>query len=225
MGKLSPRIPREHNKYHGYTVRGTPHCPLIDWKPLGSSILANKNSQRGKTTPPALRVLPIWDGCGARCNPVAIFGSVVGMMVMWAMYPTSHNHGSVKNGCISNRIVTFSTTAMFHWTMIMGERVSSWVCYKLLYTLNICFFLPWWEVRSLGTNLDTWQKEFSIPQSSWKYLKVIQHKFHITSIPLLSNWCFLEIPRNESPQKKKTHFGALHFLSNTKRKQPSFCCG
>ena len=28
MGKLSPRIPREHNKYHGYTVRGTPHCPL-----------------------------------------------------------------------------------------------------------------------------------------------------------------------------------------------------
>ncbi len=30
MGKLSPRIPREHNKYHGYTVRGTPHCPLSD---------------------------------------------------------------------------------------------------------------------------------------------------------------------------------------------------
>ena len=22
-------IPREHNKYHGYTVRGTPNCPLI----------------------------------------------------------------------------------------------------------------------------------------------------------------------------------------------------
>ena len=29
MGKLSTRIPREHNKYHGYTVRGTPHGPLI----------------------------------------------------------------------------------------------------------------------------------------------------------------------------------------------------
>ena len=29
MGKLSPRIPRENNKYHGYTVRGTPNCPLI----------------------------------------------------------------------------------------------------------------------------------------------------------------------------------------------------
>ena len=30
-GKLpvSPRIPREHNKYHGYTyVTGTPNCPL-----------------------------------------------------------------------------------------------------------------------------------------------------------------------------------------------------
>jgi len=25
----SPRIPREHNKYHGYTVRGTPNSPLI----------------------------------------------------------------------------------------------------------------------------------------------------------------------------------------------------
>ena len=24
-----PRIPREHNKYHGCTVRGTPNCPLI----------------------------------------------------------------------------------------------------------------------------------------------------------------------------------------------------
>ena len=28
-GLLSPTIPREHNKHHGYTVRGTPHCPLI----------------------------------------------------------------------------------------------------------------------------------------------------------------------------------------------------
>ncbi len=28
MGKLSPRIPKEHNKYHGYTVRGTPNYPL-----------------------------------------------------------------------------------------------------------------------------------------------------------------------------------------------------
>ena len=31
MGKLSPRIPREHNKYHGYTVRGTPNYPLRCW--------------------------------------------------------------------------------------------------------------------------------------------------------------------------------------------------
>ena len=28
-GLESPRIPREPNKYHGYTVRGTPNCPLI----------------------------------------------------------------------------------------------------------------------------------------------------------------------------------------------------
>ena len=25
----SPRIPRVQNKYHGYTVTGTPNCPLI----------------------------------------------------------------------------------------------------------------------------------------------------------------------------------------------------
>ena len=34
MGKLSPRIPREPNKYHGCNVRGTPSCPLkndITW--------------------------------------------------------------------------------------------------------------------------------------------------------------------------------------------------
>ena len=29
-GLLSPRILIEHNKYHGYTVRGTPNCPLTD---------------------------------------------------------------------------------------------------------------------------------------------------------------------------------------------------
>ena len=28
MGKVSPRIPREHNNYNRYTVRGTPNCPL-----------------------------------------------------------------------------------------------------------------------------------------------------------------------------------------------------
>ena len=26
---VTPRIPREHNKQHGYTVRSTPNCPLI----------------------------------------------------------------------------------------------------------------------------------------------------------------------------------------------------
>ena len=46
MGKLSPRIPREHNKYNGYTVRGTPHCPLkydlyvSSWSPFQVSFFA-----------------------------------------------------------------------------------------------------------------------------------------------------------------------------------------
>ena len=30
----------------------------------------------------------------------------------------------VKNGCISNRIVTFQKKNILHWTMIMGERVA-----------------------------------------------------------------------------------------------------
>ena len=39
-------------------------------------------------------------------------------------YPSSHNHGSVENGCISN-ISFLSFRVVFHWTMIMGERVTS----------------------------------------------------------------------------------------------------
>ena len=37
MGKLSPRIPREPNKYQGHTVRGTPNCPLLESKVLPQS--------------------------------------------------------------------------------------------------------------------------------------------------------------------------------------------
>ena len=34
MGKLFPRIPRDHSQYHGHTVRGTTNCPLIQqWVP------------------------------------------------------------------------------------------------------------------------------------------------------------------------------------------------
>ena len=31
MGKLSPRIPREHNEYQGYTVRGYAQLSLECW--------------------------------------------------------------------------------------------------------------------------------------------------------------------------------------------------
>ena len=33
-GGKFPRIPKEHNKYYGYTVRGTPNCPLIQYPPV-----------------------------------------------------------------------------------------------------------------------------------------------------------------------------------------------
>ena len=43
-------------------------------------------------------------------------------------YPSSHNHGNqLKNGCISN-ISFLSFRVIFHWTMIMGERVQR-VCF------------------------------------------------------------------------------------------------
>ena len=38
-------------------------------------------------------------------------------------YPSSQNHGSVESGCISN-IRFLSSRMIFHWTMIMGERVT-----------------------------------------------------------------------------------------------------
>ena len=38
-GLQSPRIPREHNNYHGHTVRDTPNCPL--------KVLVNSSNQGG----------------------------------------------------------------------------------------------------------------------------------------------------------------------------------
>ena len=40
-GLQSPRIPREHNKYHGYTVGSTPNYPLIHTWPSGGKMLLN----------------------------------------------------------------------------------------------------------------------------------------------------------------------------------------
>ena len=37
----------------------------------------------------------------------------------YSIYPSSHNHGSVKNGCISNTSF-LSFRVVFHWTMIVG---------------------------------------------------------------------------------------------------------
>ena len=39
-------------------------------------------------------------------------------------FPSSHNHGSVENDCISN-ISFLSFRVVFHETMIMGERVKN----------------------------------------------------------------------------------------------------
>lgn len=44
---------------------------------------------------------------------------------MFFLYPSSHNHSSVKNeGCISNMMKFLSFGLVFHWTIIVGERVT-----------------------------------------------------------------------------------------------------
>ena len=46
--------------------------PPLTKKPLASCILGNKSTLNfGNSTPQALRVLPIWDGCDAPRDPVA----------------------------------------------------------------------------------------------------------------------------------------------------------
>ena len=58
-------------------------------------------------------------------------------------------HGSVKNGCISDRIVAFQSHSHFHWTML-GGRVREVL--KLLGSPSIgptgCRSLPWNQVTS-----------------------------------------------------------------------------
>ena len=62
-GLWSPRIPKEHNKYHGYTVRGTPNCPLI--YPKGGYLLKHHLELSPTPTTENWRISIIlrpWDG-------------------------------------------------------------------------------------------------------------------------------------------------------------------
>jgi len=43
-------------------------------------------------------------------NPTAVDKHIIYLSI----YPSSHNHGSLKNGCISNRIVTFQRQGFIH---------------------------------------------------------------------------------------------------------------
>ena len=49
-GLQSPRIPREHNKYHGYTVRSTSNCPLTISIFISSSSLQSATKRRAEPT-------------------------------------------------------------------------------------------------------------------------------------------------------------------------------
>ena len=58
-------------------------------------------------------------------SKVSFFKKRISLHLNCRKKPSSHNHGSsLKNVCISNRIVTFQIVRHFHWTHgFMGERV------------------------------------------------------------------------------------------------------
>ena len=59
------------------------------------------------------------------------------------VYHSSHNHGSVKNGCISNRIVTFQMSSHFSLNHdFKGERAECQPTKKGSYNLD-CIRLEW----------------------------------------------------------------------------------
>ena len=51
-----------------------------------------------------------------------------GMQYSKSMYPSSHNHGSVENGCISN-ISFLSFRVVFHFNDY-GRKGKSWTCFS-----------------------------------------------------------------------------------------------
>ena len=54
---------------------------------------------------------------------------------------TTHNHGSVENGCISKTNPFLYNRAIFHWTMIMGGRVLSHFFQEDYNNVRPCFLL------------------------------------------------------------------------------------
>ena len=77
------------------------------------------------------------------------------------VYPSSHHHGSVENGCISN-MSFLSFRVIFHRTMTMGERVIS-----KMPSIDDLFWCPviWFATRIYGTCSKEKQKVWNFP---WK---------------------------------------------------------
>ena len=77
------------------------------------------------------------------------------------MYRSSHNHGSVKHGCISNSNY-LSNKPIFHRTMICGKRVDDVYLYihtwlqvytnHLKHKYHIGVSLNWWYPKMDGEN-------------------------------------------------------------------------
>ncbi len=97
MGKLSPRIPREHNKYQGYTVRGTPHCPLSEsslcWiRSVWLTAFSHDKDHACKTRPScSFTMLSICSGICWLCCSFALskfFGSIYQSFQLWGIFHT-----------------------------------------------------------------------------------------------------------------------------------------
>ena len=76
----------------------------------------------------------------------------------WRYYPSSGNHGSVKNCCISDRIVTFSNTASFHWTMIMNGRKGRKIVTEPLAITHLANSMHSHQRRNAGHQTGTYLK-------------------------------------------------------------------
>ncbi len=111
MGEISPRIPREHNKYHGYTVRGTPHCPL------------NASFRKGKTClnlyPPSIHgtfvYLPTWNPKQPFIN--GCFNWMIPNHYMKNGCLTKH---PIKNCCLGFQVLIYQPFELYYGKYTMG---------------------------------------------------------------------------------------------------------
>ena len=101
-----------------------------------------------------------------------------------ARCPSSQNHGSVENGCVS-KIRFLSFRVIFHWTVIMGERV---LLEQNLATSN-CLGYWWWK-----KTCTIWDVKNIVNNGKNSQPQLVQDFFHQQHHPLgYHNACLLSL--------------------------------